>query len=105
MEIYPPNSIFQRENEIFFKILFRFFYPVFIGKISAHNAIASCANQDQFSSIYWIAILPMKTYNVRDLQIQLECSMGKDCIRNGLGNNSSCNDWLIIKNHDRFRIG
>ena len=96
MEIYPPNSIFQRENEIFFKILFRFFYPVFIGKINGQNGIAKCANQDRFSSIDWIAILPMKTYNKDDRQIQLECSMGKGCVRNGFANNSRLNDGLII---------
>ena len=96
MTIYPPNSIFQRENEIFFKILFRFFYPVFIGKISSHNADDICANRDQFSSAVGIATLPMKTYNGDDLRIQLECSMGKDCIRKGFGNNSSFNDALIV---------
>ena len=104
MGIYPPNSIFQRENEFFFKILFRFFYPVFIGKINGHNAFANCTNQDQFSLVDWIAILRMKTYNEDDRQNQLECSMGKDCIRKGFGNTGSLNDRLVMWNHVRFRI-
>lgn len=81
MKIYPPKSIFQRGNETFFKNFIQVFYPVFIGKIKDPEAVANCAIDGQFPVKNGAPHLLTKTYKKDDLQIQLECSMGKGCVR------------------------